>query len=236
MPENNIHKGHRQRMISKYLEYGIESFNEQEMLEILLYSCYTRVDTNGMAKALLEHFGSLDKLMGASHAEIVQTGIIGERAATTLCYIKDFAGMLPHSDCSGKLLNNVNAIKGYCIGLAGYKKTETVFALLLDETMTLVNYIEIASGTAYSVNYDLRPIANAAVRSRCNKVVIVHNHPNGSALASEADIASTRHSFSVLRDIGIELVDHIIVSKMEASSMRQSGFLPDLWLGWQNMP
>lgn len=230
MPEkNDIHKGHRQRMTDRYLKYGIEVFDEQELLEMLLYFCYTRVDTSGMAKALLEYFGSLKELAAASYEEILQTGIIGGRAAAALCYIKDCAGILLCGGDSGKLLSDARTLKNYCIGILGDKEVEIAYVLLLDDAMTLIKGFELARGALCHVSYDLRLIADMAVKSQCRKIVIVHNHPDGIVLASSVDVAATRRSFSVLRDIGIELVDHIIVSKAHAFSMRQSSFLTDLW-------
>lgn len=230
MPEkNNIHKGHRQRMTDKYLKYGIEAFNEQEILEMLLYSCYTRVDTSQMAKALLEHFGSLKALAIAGYDEIVQAGIIGERAAATLCYIKDFAGAFLHNSSSGKSLCDVKALKGYCLGLMKYKKIETVHVLLLDNALTLVYEFELSRGDTHSVHYDLQTINSMAIKWQCSKIVIVHNHPDGPALASSADVAATRRSYSALRNVGLELIDHIIVSRDDALSMRQASLLVDIW-------
>ena len=44
--EKNIHSGHRQRMLKKYLEHGIDCFEEHEILEIFLYTAYSRRNTN----------------------------------------------------------------------------------------------------------------------------------------------------------------------------------------------
>ena len=63
MAEESIHKGHRQRMLKRYLEHGIDSFEDHELLEIFLFSVYTRRNTNDIAHRLIERFGSLEEVM-----------------------------------------------------------------------------------------------------------------------------------------------------------------------------
>ena len=55
----SIHDGHRQRLKQRFLEQGLESFTDIQVLELLLFFSVPRQDTNPIAHALLEHFGSL---------------------------------------------------------------------------------------------------------------------------------------------------------------------------------
>ena len=55
MAENeNVHKGHRQRMLKKYMMQGIDCFDDHEVLEILLYLVFSRRDTNELGHRLLK--------------------------------------------------------------------------------------------------------------------------------------------------------------------------------------
>ena len=56
--QNISHEGHRQRMRTRVEQYGLESLAPHEVLEYLLYITNARRDTNGIAHALLERFGS----------------------------------------------------------------------------------------------------------------------------------------------------------------------------------
>ena len=56
--QNISHEGHRQRMRARVEQYGLESLAPHEALEYLLYITNARRDTNGIAHALLERFGS----------------------------------------------------------------------------------------------------------------------------------------------------------------------------------
>ncbi len=76
------HKGHRQRM-RKRIEHdpALSGFAEHEVLEVMLYCCYRRENTNDIAHALIDHFGSIAGVMLATEEELKGCGILGERVA-----------------------------------------------------------------------------------------------------------------------------------------------------------
>ena len=70
--EKNIHSGHRQRMLKKYLEHGIDCFEDHEILEIFLFTAYSRRNTNDISHQLINRFGSLEGVLNAGYDEIVE--------------------------------------------------------------------------------------------------------------------------------------------------------------------
>ena len=54
-----IHAGHRERVRQRYLETGLKGFDDVNVLELLLFYAMPRQDTNPIAHALLDRFGSL---------------------------------------------------------------------------------------------------------------------------------------------------------------------------------
>ena len=55
----SVHDGHRQRLKERFCKEGLDNFDEHQVLELLLFYCIPRVDTNPIAHALLNRFGSL---------------------------------------------------------------------------------------------------------------------------------------------------------------------------------
>ena len=65
-----VHDGHRERMKTRYREHGLDNFNDINLLELLLYYAIPRKDTNELAHALMDHFGSLERIFEASIPEL----------------------------------------------------------------------------------------------------------------------------------------------------------------------
>ena len=77
----SIHSGHRQRMRQRFLKNGLEGLNDHEILELLLYYCIPRQDTNPYAHRLIERFGSLTGVLRAQEKELMEVEGIGENTA-----------------------------------------------------------------------------------------------------------------------------------------------------------
>lgn len=72
-----MHIGHRERMRSKFAKsLNFSSFEEHEILEMLLFYCYPRGDTNQTAHKLINRFGSLSGVLEASYEELTESRII----------------------------------------------------------------------------------------------------------------------------------------------------------------
>ena len=58
-----IHDGHREKMRQRFLKSGLDAFADHEALELLLYYAIPRRDTNPIAHALMERYGSLSAVL-----------------------------------------------------------------------------------------------------------------------------------------------------------------------------
>ena len=67
----SIHEGHRQRLKERYLREGLDHFEQHQVLELLLFYCVPRKDTNPIAHELLERFGTLDQVLEAPLPAVV---------------------------------------------------------------------------------------------------------------------------------------------------------------------
>ena len=84
----SIHDGHRQRLRERFLQEGLDNFNELQALELLLFYCMPRKDTNPIAHALLDRFKTYDAVLDASRKELMEVPGVGEGAATFLSLLK----------------------------------------------------------------------------------------------------------------------------------------------------
>ena len=68
----SVHDGRRQRMLTKFLDHGMEVMEPHEVLEILLYYAIPRQDTNPLAHELIKTFGSLHGVFDAPYEELLK--------------------------------------------------------------------------------------------------------------------------------------------------------------------
>ena len=83
------HEGHRERLRTRFNKEGLDGFALHEALELLLTYAIPRIDTNGLAHALIRRFGSLSAVLEASNADLMQVEGIGSRAAALLAEAGD---------------------------------------------------------------------------------------------------------------------------------------------------
>lgn len=72
-----VHAGHRQRVRQRFLRTGLDSFQDHEVLELLLFYAIPRRDVNETAHLLLNRFGTLAGVLDASEEELCQIPGVG---------------------------------------------------------------------------------------------------------------------------------------------------------------
>lgn len=220
----NIHIGHRQRLKNRFLEEGLEHFDEHQVLELLLFYCIPQRDTNGIAHELLTHFGSLTQVMEAPVEELQKIKGVGESAATFLSLLNAFCRYYQINRTStGVILSTVDQCGTYLLPFFYGRRNETVFLLCLDAKCKLLCCKEVGEGSVNSAAVPIRRIVEMALGANATSVVLAHNHPSGMALPSGEDQLTTRRLAMSLSAVDIELVDHIVVADEDYVSMRQSG-------------
>lgn len=88
-PKGGLHSGHRGRMRQRFLQNGLESFADHEVLELLLFYAIPRRDVNPTAHMLLERFGSLPGVLDAPREELCAIPGVGPKVARFLTLIPD---------------------------------------------------------------------------------------------------------------------------------------------------
>jgi len=90
---------------------------------------------------------------------------------------------------------------------------ERIYALYLDIGNSVLGYRLIGAGGISSAITDMRVAFGPAVALQAASVVIVHNHPSGRLKASLDDVNLARQVNAAANDLGIRMLDFIIVAK-----------------------
>ncbi len=223
MESKNLHKDHRQRARSRYRSEGLGSMADHNILELLLFYGIPYKDTNPIAHELIDRFGSLQGVIDAPVEELQKIKGVGENAATLIKLVHDLAVLYgertivqDNSIPADEKITNYLAMK-----YAGQTK-EVVYMLCVNSMGNILNCIKVCDGSPDSAILTTRMVVETAVSFDSKDIIIAHNHPNGFAVPSMADVTATQEFISILESIGINLADHIIVSKDDQFSMAKS--------------
>ena len=220
MAEENIHKGHRQKVKQRFLANGLAGESAHNILELLLFYGIPQRDTNPIAHALIDRFGSLSGVLRASPAELQSVKGMTESAAILLrlvlpvyeAYIDDLLRRPTIPETTAEL---VEFMRPKFIGSV----TEKAYLLCLGANHQLLGIRKISEGDLVNVTVHLRALAAVVLETKAQAVILIHNHPNGIAAPSADDVAATREISTFLRKLNVQLLNHIILSEDGYCSM-----------------
>lgn len=208
-----------QEIRNKIALRGFESLTEQELLTILL-------EDKTLAEELIAECGSLRNIasmpssrlrmvagLGSKRTERVQTAIeIGNRIVSANRAIDEV------------ILSSEDVVRTMR-PLLKELKHEECWAIYLTNSNRIIERSRISQGGVQATVVDQRLIVKRALELLSTRIIIVHNHPSGSATPSGADFDITKKIKDATALFDIQLLDHIIISATESYSFKSNGKL-----------
>ena len=227
MAEKPNHSGHRARLRQTYLRGGIDSLSDVNRLELLLFYAVPRRDTNQLAHALLQEFGSFSAVMGADVARLTKVDGISENAAVLIQLVGQLSACAERERAETRsrgILDTTDKCAEYLLPHFFGLRAETVYILCLDGKCKLLACRKLGEGSINAADISTRKIVETALHHNAVSVVLAHNHPNGICRPSAEDESTTLRIWHALDAVDIQLVDHIIVCGADYCSMADAGF------------
>ena len=211
--EKNLHEGHRNRLKNRFLTSGLESFEDHNILEMLLFYSIPRKDTNDIAHELIAHFGSLKAVFDADFDELIKVKGISDNSATLIKMIPAISrAYLTNKSNKRPVLDDVNAIKEFLFHTYYGETKEVVYVLLLNNKFELISAEKVHEGSVNSAQIELRRLVDLVVKKNASFIILAHNHPDGIPAPSFEDIQTTSDLICSLNLLDIQLVEHFIVT------------------------
>ncbi len=220
------HGGHRARLRERFRkEGGFESFQDHEILELLLTYGVPRKDCNQEAHDLLEAFGSMKGVLEAS-PEMLMKAVkgVGESQATIISMAVPLARVWARcaSENPRRIANRTD-LENYCKSRLMGQRIESFYVICVDAQCRLLGERCISHGSLSEVSAYPRSVLETALNYNAYSVFFCHNHPGGTCAPSTEDITSTIQLQRLLNGVGILVLDHIIVAGTQTYSMAQHG-------------
>lgn len=221
----NIHDGHRERMKNRFLEHGLEGFEDHNVLELLLFYALPRQDVNPLAHRLVEKFGSLSAVFDAPVDELKNTPGIGENTAVFIKLLPQVARRYMMSRSSIEdIIDSSKKAGDYLVPRFYAERDEVVYMICLDAKCKVLNCKLLFRGSVNAAGVSIRKIVETALSYNSTSVILAHNHTSGIALPSREDMDTTRRVAAALAAVDITLFDHIVVADDDFVSLADTGF------------
>lgn len=210
----------------KLLNLGAEKLTDSELLAILIQTGTTKLSSVDCARALLTEYTNLRSIIELTAAEIYKQPGIGPAKFAMIQAAAELGRRALHQNkpAKGCITSSEQAQRYFKYALQ-HKKVECVGFLYLNPSHEIIMYDEPFAGGATQVHLHYRECIQKALNVGCTSILMAHNHPNGFAKPSQADIDTTEQLRKALDYVDIALVDHIIVGKNDTFSMRKEGLL-----------
>ncbi len=202
----------REKMLSK----GAGALSNAELLAIMLRTGTGRMNVVDVAREILKTAGGkINEVASMSVERLCGVDGVGPTKAVTIAA----AFELGRRCASESIISTRSAITSartvFQMMLPVMKGLdhEECWILYLNRANYLISREKVSSGGLDSTTLDCKTIVRKALEKKATGIIVVHNHPSGSALPGNADIHATRQLDSALRTCELSLIDHVIIAE-----------------------
>jgi len=214
-----------ERPRERLVKFGEQALSAQELLQLILGRGIAGESVAVTAQKLLTQFGSLQKLSEASIEELSSVKGIGPAKAAQIKAAFEIGRRLSTQAPSykSKELTNPEKVFKFMRGKIKDYKKERLYVISLNTRGWTVN--EVSVGTLDSSMAHPREAFSEAIKSNASSVIFVHNHPSGDPEPSKNDLVITKKLVESGKILGIEVIDHIIVTKDRFLSFKEQNLI-----------
>lgn len=199
---------------------GVNALSNLELLAVLLGSGVKGKDVFGVARDILKL--AQNDFDNISLEKLKDIEGVGLAKACQIMAAIEFSKRFLIKD--GIKVKNVEDVVKSTEELKD-KKQEYFLTLTLDGASNLIQKRTVFIGTLNQSLVHPREVFADAISDRAAGIIFVHNHPSGDVEPSKEDIILTTRLIEAGKIAGIDVIDHIIVSKNGHFSFQAEGIL-----------
>jgi DNA repair protein RadC len=206
----------RERMI----KYGPDKLMDEELLALVLGSGIKGVNVKTLAKRILKKYKNT--LETVTVKEFAKEKGLGEAKASQVVAVLEL-GKRVFAGKKAKLVLSPKDVWERCEDFRGSKR-EHFAVFFLDSRNQAIKKEIISIGTLNASLVHPREVFESAIKTNTASIILVHNHPSGDTGPSNEDIKLTKRIAEAGKLLGIEVLDHIIITTDGHLSMKEEGY------------
>lgn len=199
----------------RLLRNGAASLSTAELLAILIGSGTAERDAVQLMSEVLTYcHDDLTRLARITYDELTAFKGIGEaKAITVLAALELARRRMNAKPLRRQEMRTSNDLYDFFRPLMCDKSHEVFWVVLLDNRLQYIDDRCISQGDVKGTVVEPRMVFNYVVSKQAVAFAVAHNHPAGSSKPSKNDDSITSRLVNVARELGVRMIDHIIVSE-----------------------
>lgn len=210
-------KGEDSRPRERLLRNGAGSLSTAELLAILIGSGTEQKDAVQLMSEVLEYcHNDLTRLARITCEELQAFKGIGKAKAVTILAALELARRRMNAQPTERIqLRNATDLYAFFRPLMCDRTNEVFWVVLLNSRLQPIDDRCISQGDVKGTVVEPRMVFNYVVSKQAVAFAVAHNHPSGSPKPSREDEVLTRRLCNVAKELGVRLIDHIIVCESQ---------------------
>lgn len=207
IPEN-------ERPRERFLYHDIAEISNEELVAILLKTGTKGENVKSIATTILSLTENLDDLSTLNVSMLTKIKGVGKVKAVTFLAAIELGKRINQSKSviQNQVFNNSLLVYEYYKNILINKKQEYFYCIYLDNRKRMIKEKLLFIGTITHSTIHPREIFKEACLLSATAFICIHNHPSGNPEPSKADIEFTKNIQKLGMQMGIPIIDHIIVA------------------------
>lgn len=199
-----------ERPREKLLREGVEALTNEELFAVILGTGTKKEDVMSISRKIISQYGNISKFSSLKAKDLMQMFELPQVKALQVLAVMELGKRLfgMHNE---PILNSPDKVYEYARDMAFLKK-EVVRGIYLDTRGKVVHDEVLFIGSLTEATIHPREILKPAIVHSAYSFILLHNHPSGDPTPSKKDIEITKKIKKAARIMGIELLDHIIIT------------------------
>lgn len=205
---------------------GIASLDDAELLAVVMGEDTSSPAAADSARSLLERYSTLSEISREETARLRMVAGLGLKRAERLAAATEFGHRLRSAEADSiRTVESSDDIRRIFTPILGNLRHEESWAVYLTASNRIIDRCRIGQGGVRETVMDQRLVVKRALELLATRIIIVHNHPSGTAQPSDNDRTITARIKEAAALFDIQLLDHIIIARDEEFSFLQAGLL-----------
>jgi len=211
------------RPLNRLMQLGSNDLTNIELLSIIIGTAQSL----NLAQNLILQFKTLENIRLATIQQLTTIKGIGRSLASRLIACLEMSkrfNLLPTQEELNTIQTPEQCFRQIRNKITNFFK-EHFFVCCIDIRNKLIAIDEVSKGTLTASLVHPREVFEVAIKRHSAQIIIAHNHPSGEVSPSEDDIKITRRLCEASKIMGIELLDHLIVTENDYASLKEKGII-----------